>query len=298
MIHKYSSDLNIITISGNGKTINGSASVTLTNQHDGFHLKFNNTTWSIIGQGNQWQTKINSKQSTLPAGSNWQVLGSDVTYGDNGLFGMLARNKMTRFYRSASTLAFDGTIGAVTGTASGIAPTATESSLINIITAAATTGTDLGVEETVANHYFSRTIRMHAAIKLQETSAVRYWVGITGGAGTTMAGLDSAGTDIAMFRYSTVAGDVNWKCVSHDASGGIAIIDSGVPVTTSQVLLSIEHNPGVNLKFYINRVLVATHTADLPRTTTTGRMMAYGETTEAVVKNLRVQFLYSEEVLP
>lgn len=48
-VFKNTSDGNIITISGNGKTMNGSASLTLTNQYDGYRMRFNGQEWRIVG---------------------------------------------------------------------------------------------------------------------------------------------------------------------------------------------------------------------------------------------------------
>jgi hypothetical protein len=207
-------------------------------------------------------------------------------------------NRTVRIFYNGTTLVSENTAAAATGTASLQTPTSTSPALINLVTTAATTGTDLGIQETAAYHYFGRAIRAHAWIKLEETTNVRYWVGITGGAGSTMAGVDDASTDIAAFRYSTSAGDTNWKCVTNDGGSPSTITDSGVAASTSFTIFSIEHTPGVNVKFYINGTLVATHTTDLPRSTSAGRLKAFGETLENVNKNLRVGILYSEEARP
>lgn len=80
-IFKNSSDGNIITISGNGKTMNGSSTLTLTNQYDGFHLRYNGIEWRIISQGNQWQTKIDFIVN--PSGFSLGDITTEIAAGNN-----------------------------------------------------------------------------------------------------------------------------------------------------------------------------------------------------------------------
>lgn len=71
------------------------------------------------------------------------------------------------------------------------------------------------------------------------------------------------------FRYDTGAdGTAKWRCVSDNASGSPTVTDSGVTIAAStRYSLRIEVVSTSSVKFYIDDVLVATHTTTLPTST-------------------------------
>jgi hypothetical protein len=95
-------------------------------------------------------------------------------------------------------------------------------------------------------------------------SDVRYWFGFF--SATPMAASDPAINGMG-FRYSTdVDGTAFWRCWSNDGVLGGTVTVTAVPfVAGTSYTLSIELSPdGTAIFFYINDVLVATHTTDLP----------------------------------
>jgi len=92
----------------------------------------------------------------------------------------------------------------------------------------------------------------------------RFWFGLF--ASTPMAATDPAISGMG-FRYSTdVDGTAFWRCWSNDAAGGGTVTVTAVAMAINTIYeLAMEVDPaGANVKFYINGVLVATHTTNLP----------------------------------
>lgn len=93
---------------------------------------------------------------------------------------------------------------------------------------------------------------------------VRHWVGLFDS--TPMAASDPAINGMG-FRYdTTVDGTAFWRCWSNDGAGGGTVTVTTVAFAGSTIYrLAIVVNPnGLSVDFYINDVLVATHTTDLP----------------------------------
>jgi hypothetical protein len=68
----------------------------------------------------------------------------------------------------------------------------------------------------------------------------------------------------ALFRYTHTVNSGNWVCASQDAGGGEEITNTAVAPTTGstrQVLELIVNDDATETQFYIDGVLVATHTA-------------------------------------
>lgn len=112
-----------------------------------------------------------------------------------------------------------------------------------------------------------------AAWKIQtvDVTEVRIWNCLTAGAPSAA---DTHSLDLVGFRFSTAV-DTNWACVTQDVSGNRTVTDSGIAVATNTpYLLEIVVTTGV-VRFYIDKVLVQTHTTNLPTSTTTMRQGAY-----------------------
>lgn len=117
---------------------------------------------------------------------------------------------------------------------------------------------------------------------LIDLTLVRFMFGL----GTAALTADLLTSDYAAFRYSTSAGDTTWQCMTCDNSARV-ITNSGVLVSTTKVSLGIVCLPTISVKFYINNVLVATHTSRLPRTSVTAFCYRVGCTPlENVAKSL------------
>lgn len=97
-------------------------------------------------------------------------------------------------------------------------------------------------------------------------TTLRIWVGVF--SGSPVASSDPA-VHGAGFRFDTSAGSVNWWAWSNDGSGGGTLTNTGVtPSSHTAYTLEIEIVSTTELRFYIDGVLVATHTTNLPSATT------------------------------
>lgn len=243
----------------------------------------------------------NKQLTNVPTGSIWAVPsssdGTNVSFGDDGFFGPWGRKRLGWIIASGSTtLQVQGDIATTVGTASASMADADNPTMHNLVTTAATTGTDLGWSgNNTLNNHFNRTLRAHCWIKMVETNQVRYWFGFVSGTATTMAGADAQTSDHAAFRYSSQAPEITWKCSTADNTTQ-GVTDSTTATTTDDVVLSLVYAPGVSVKFYVNGTLVATRTTNLPRSSVACRLIAYGETTENANKNLRIAHCVWEEV--
>lgn len=97
-----------------------------------------------------------------------------------------------------------------------------------------------------------------------DITSVRYWFGLF--SASPMASDDPAIHGMG-FRYSTaVDGTAFWRCWSNDGAGGGTVTVTTIPIAAdTSYVLSIEISPdGLSILFFINDVLVATHTTDLP----------------------------------
>lgn len=92
----------------------------------------------------------------------------------------------------------------------------------------------------------------------------------------------------ALFRFSTVVPDTNWRCMTRtNTAGAITNLDSGVAFAANTLyLLRIIMTPTA-VKFYINGVLVATSTTDIPVSTATMFSVFGLQTQEAAGKSIR-----------
>lgn len=94
---------------------------------------------------------------------------------------------------------------------------------------------------------------------------VRVWVGFFA---STPGSSDDPAINHFGFRFSTSASDATYKCVSNDGSGGGAITDSFVTVAgaTDVRLAAAVNSSGTEIEFWVNDILVAVHTTNLPST--------------------------------
>lgn len=106
----------------------------------------------------------------------------------------------------------------------------------------------------------------------------------------------STQTDCAMFAYSSAVSD-NWCLVTNN--GGVSTVtDTGVPATTSVTALSIVCAAGgLSVQGYINDVLVATSTTNIPTGVghQTGSLAGIYKTTGTTPVDLNLGPVYFEE---
>lgn len=126
-------------------------------------------------------------------------------------------------------------------------------------------------------------------IKLVQTTACRIFCVISG---TQFTDGDAPTADFMGFRFSTNVPDTNWQCVSNN-NGTMGATNSGVAATTNEVLLGLSYTAS-GIQYFINRVLVATRTTALPRTSiTTYTWRVFLTTLAAATKEVDIAF-YNE----
>lgn len=139
-----------------------------------------------------------------------------------------------------------------------------------------------------------------------DTNKCVYWIGFVGGNYKRLA--DSAGWNIAAFRYATAAGydslDRTWKLVtkSGGALGTITATNTNVPIATSKsykmtirTFVSPDNTAIDSIVGYINGARVACNTTNIPNLTTNLGYYARICTKAAVAKNIRIAKLYGKQ---
>jgi hypothetical protein len=150
---------------------------------------------------------------------------------------------------------------AVKGTATSTTQTASRLRNVSYVSVA-TTGSEVGVHSNTTNGYVSHDWKLIVWAGLDTLTNIRYAVGIVT---TNVHSYDDGNNgEGAWFRYSTNASDTNWMCItSNDTVGGPTITDTGIATTTGTKIFEI-HKTASEVKFFLDNVLVATHTTDLP----------------------------------
>lgn len=95
------------------------------------------------------------------------------------------------------------------------------------------------------------------------TTNFRYWIGLFASSPDASS---TPAIESAAFRYATDADTTNWKVRSSDGTGS-SVTDTGVAFALSPIILRIRLT-STSALYYINNVLVATHTTNLPGAST------------------------------
>lgn len=192
---------------------------------------------------------------------------------------------------------FGGMVTTATGTASNTTTTSSTFGEITYTQAAATTDTDAGWEAgtTTSNWSENPTISIKAKLTSQAAGSIRCFIGAC--SGSPMGGDQTAvgGLHFAMFRYSTSAGDANWKCIT---SGNVAVTttDSGVVADANWHWFTIVKSSS-DVKFYIDGTLVATHTTNIPGADIV-RASAVQRTLANATKSIAIAYVKEGIVIP
>lgn len=169
------------------------------------------------------------------------------------------------------------------GTITKLYPTSTEGMGIKCTTAATATsyaGNYLQATTVNGGHYNqgSSLRRLSWRASHNNNTSCRYWMGLhngtvsTGTVGGGGAGQDTwtyANAGVVMWRFSTVAGDANWKAYVGTAAGQ-TIVDTGVTIDTSGVSHLFELAwDGTAWNFFYDGVVKATISTNVPPAGTT-----------------------------
>ena len=143
-------------------------------------------------------------------------------------------------------------------------------------TASATTSAGFTESNSAGTHAIASTVSIKFPIILNQITAVRVWIGLTDSyGGTTSSGTpftlfraDNPAMNFVGFRFSTVAGDVKWQCVTQtDASYQTVTPEStSSHVDTNPHVFEIQFN-SPDMVFLIDGVQVGSQSTNLPSTT-------------------------------
>jgi hypothetical protein len=114
---------------------------------------------------------------------------------------------------------------------------------------------------------------------------VRHWIGLFS---AFSFGSATPAIHYAAFRYDTGAdGTAFWRCVTDSGTGAPTVTTTGVAVATNTRYRFAISMTSTSVYFYINNLLVATHTATLPGAATNLQMESGVRALGAAVRSLR-----------
>jgi hypothetical protein len=117
--------------------------------------------------------------------------------------------------------------------------------------------------------------RFTARMKLKQTANSRFWLGLIDNGATSLntVATDTPNGKYCMFRFS-VTTDTTWKAVCGTATANQTVVDTSVAVNTSASQLFEITFDGTNFNFYIDGVLKAQISSNIPTSGTTLNMVA------------------------
>jgi hypothetical protein len=116
-------------------------------------------------------------------------------------------------------------------------------------------------------------------------TSVRYWIGLFSSAPSGSD--DPSGVTGAGFHFNP-ASSANWRAWSNDGSSTGAFTDTNVVVATTSTTRFRLRSDATNIQFYINDVLVATHSSQHPSASLYHEPSAYCTTLSAATRSIRV----------
>jgi hypothetical protein len=156
----------------------------------------------------------------------------------------------------------------------------------------ATIGSVAGVEASSMG-WFARDLKpIYVARQATYTSVadVRFWFGLA--SATPSGSADPSGVHLAAFRYDTATdGTAFWRCCTKDGTT-MTVTATSVAVATDTVYLFRIETDSSAVRFYIDGNLVATHTTNLPGSSTAIGPTAKVTALAAAAKSLRHSRLY------
>jgi hypothetical protein len=201
-------------------------------------------------------------------------------------FGLQARGNTTTFDAFGILLAAFVPTGTTANADNTVCP------FISVQNTVATTG-QVASAATLAAYVrrdWEAQLLCHVALGATITTQ-RFWCGLASG---SPSGSDTPAVHLAAFRGSTGAGDTNFQCVTDNGSGTPTITDSGVAIAANgdYIFEIVTSSDNADVLFYINHVLVATHTTLLPGATT----YLFGGIFLTVLDNVNRMFLLDKMV--
>jgi hypothetical protein len=181
------------------------------------------------------------------------------------------------------------------GTPTNIAGTTSEETLIQWASGAVS-GNQGGCAYSAVNDWFTGR-NLYWAAYLKDANAdmtnQRFYAGmtaVTDGNLTTTYNADTPGTAnrLAMFRYSSVAGDTNYQCITGNATSQTTT-NSGIAADTAAHVFEIQYNDSIpNVVFSIDGAVVCTNTTNLPGNNVRHGTLILVTTQTTAAKNIQV----------
>lgn len=148
------------------------------------------------------------------------------------------------------------------------APTATEPYSAQYLTPSTAGTIPYGYSQNTQGVVLGNLKRWTTRMRASNTTNARYWVGFSSKSSPLSAStlISNFPTAISMcaFRYSSGT-DTNWQAITSNGSSQTIVNTSVAPDSTNSQLFDITWD-GTTVRFYINRVLVASSTTNLPST--------------------------------
>lgn len=238
---------------------------------------------ALILNGYATNIGLRIKLAASPSADALQVLtsadanvASIAPDGTLSLRGLILADQPRRVFSVIKTPGTAATLTAVGGTPThtltGTASNLSDSSghYVSLSGDAAVAGVNIATTEVVKtenNPIITFVIKTGALLPVQATE--RIWVGM---ANADLSAVDSpTGKHVMAFRYAIDSdGTVFWRTVTNDVgadTGTVTVTTVAIAAATRYVLTINAYDPA-SIKFYINGALAATHTTDLPGTTT------------------------------
>lgn len=235
--------------------------------------------------GDVWFNSSEAKLKARVGGANLDLGGSGG--GQPAVAGGLLgyRWAMVNAVAGSSTPSVFGTAQVSGGTVSNTTADANYGSRLNFTTAATTGSTSYSAESALGSWKAGRNLIFTTFAGMNSTTALRVQLGLTGAPVlSNMFGTDTPVPIHAAFRFSSQAGDANWKCVSN-GGGTVTVADSGIPANTTPHWFWIEDDAGA-VSYKVDGIEVCRITSNVPPAGTTMRWFLNAETLEDAAKTV------------
>jgi len=174
------------------------------------------------------------------------------------------------------------------------------------VTSGAVSGNQANATDNANPDFYVQGRNVYLALRLKDNNAdltnQRLWIGLTNivtsfaNTDTTLNGDTPCATVLkcAMFRYSSVASDTTYKCVTGTGAAN-TITDSGITADTNFHRFEIQFNDSIpNVVFKIDGAVVCTNTTNLPSGVNFNPYVAL-TTQTAAAKEVDIAWLYIQE---
>ena len=230
----------------------------------------------VTGSGTIAISKANENANTVWAGpaSGAAAAPAFRSLVSRDLIGAVAGHYGWRVSNGSGGITAIGTSAplSLSNTTTNVAATSTDPCMITYVTINTAATTSYGIDDAGGGTTFGAGLAylQQSAIRarINQTTNVRYWIGLVQaghgpGANTTGLSTDTPNFGYAAFRFSAGT-DTTWKAVCGTATANQTVVDTGVaPSTAATTLFEIGYD-GTNVLFYINGVLKASISTNLP----------------------------------